>query len=71
MDEKLDKKDMPRWEANKRKYNVKYAREHTKKVCVQFYEKDYRYIEIWRKIPNKADWLKEQLDKYAKENGLD
>lgn len=67
----MSEKDMPRWKVNKNRYNVKYNREHTKKVCVQFYKKDHRYIEIWRKIPNKVDWLKEQLDKYAKENSLD
>lgn len=67
----MSEKDMPRWKVNKNRYNVKYNREHTKKVCVQFYEKDHRYIEIWRTIPNKVEWLKARLDEYAKENSLD
>ena len=29
------------------------------------------YSNIWDSIPNKAEWLREQLDKYAKEHNYD
>lgn len=67
----MSENDKPRWKVNKQRYKVKYNREHSTKICVQIYEKDYRYVQIWREIPNKAKWLKEQLDRYAKENSLD
>jgi hypothetical protein len=67
----MSEKDTPRWKVNKNKYNVKYNREHSTKITVQFYESDERYVRIWRSIPKKVDWLREQLDRYAKENSLD
>ena len=67
----MSEKETPRWKINKQRYKVKYNREHSTKICIQIYEKDYKYVEIWRAIPNKAEWFKKQLDKYAKENSLD
>ena len=35
----MSEKDTPRWKVNKQRYKVKYNREHSTKICVQFYEK--------------------------------
>ena len=61
----------PQWKINKSKRDVQYNREHSKKITIQLYEKDYKYITYWKSIPNKAEWFKAQLDEYAKENSLD
>jgi len=59
------------WQINKQAYNTKYRKEHSKTIRIRLYESDYRYIDIWQSIPNKADWLREKLDEYAKEHSLD
>ena len=33
--------------------------------------KEEQYINIWKSIPNKAEWLRGQLDKYAEEHNYD
>ena len=33
--------------------------------------KEEQYINIWKSIPNKAEWFREQLDKYAEEHNHD
>lgn len=59
------------WQINKQAYNNEYNKGHSKTIRIRLYESDYKYVEIWKNIPNKTDWFRKQLDKYAKENGLD
>lgn len=61
----------PKWKINKRIRNHEYDKEHTKMIRIKLYEKDYKYIDVWKTIPNKVQWLKDRLDEYAKENGLE
>ena len=68
----MSEKETPRGKVNKNRYNKNYKKEHCKVLSVMMYENtDSRYIRLWKTIPNKAQWLREQLDEYAKENSLD
>jgi hypothetical protein len=61
----------PQWKINKDRYNTTYNREHSKTIGIRLYDADIKYYEYWQAIPNKTEWLKEKLDEYAKENGLE
>ncbi len=63
MEEKI-----PKWKRNKRRYNDEYNKEHALYIRTTLYSpRDDDLIAIWRSIPNKADWLREQLRKYKGE----
>lgn len=67
----MTESEKPRWKINKAIRDANYKKTHRKSVTIQFYNSDQRYLEIWRAIPNKMEWLQSKLDEYAKENSLD
>ena len=67
----MSEKEKPRWRVNKDRYNSAYNKEHAKTISIKVYDSDIKYYRYWLSIPNKSQWLKDRLDEYAKENGLD
>ena len=61
--------DIPTWAKNKMKYDQKYDRENKVQIAIKLNKNtDPELIEIYRLIPNKAQWFKECLRRYAREN---
>lgn len=60
------KDNIPQWKKNQQEYKIKYNREHAHKVCISLY--DEHLLEIWRSIPDKAQWFKDKLREHEKEN---
>ena len=53
--------------ANRTEYQRNYAKNNRTKVGFDV-RRDSKYPKIFDSIPNKAEWFREQLDKYAKEH---
>ena len=54
---------------SKKEYNLKYDRENKVHVAVKLNKAtDAELIEIYRSIPNKAQWIKDCLRRYAEEH---
>ena len=53
--------------ANNTEYQRKYNKEKRTKIGFDV-RRDSNYPAIWKSIPNKVEWFKEQLDKYAEEH---
>ena len=61
--------ELPKWEKSKKEYNLKYDRENKVHVAVKLNKAtDAELIEIYRSIPNKAQWIKDCLRRYAEEH---
>ena len=57
------------WEKNKREYNREYDRTNKVHICVKLNRStDPDLIDIYQQIPNKAQWIKESLRRYANEH---
>ena len=54
------------WQKNKYEYNKNYDREKGCKIGLALY--DEHLLAVWRAIPNKAEWFREKLREYEKEN---
>lgn len=66
-----NKTDIPNWLKNKNKYDRQYQRENLKAFAVKLNRQtEARYIAIYEQIPNKREFLKACLDRYAEENNL-
>lgn len=71
MAQKLSKEAYER----KLKYSKEYNKQHRKEIskrtltvgCTFRRDLDSYYIDIWKSIPDKKQWLKEQLEAYKNE----
>ena len=61
--------DSRKWNENHREYYRRYDRENKVQIAIKLNKvTDADLIETYRSIPNKAQWFKECLRKYAAES---
>ena len=59
-------KEKPQYLINKAEYNKRYDKEHACMVTAKLYDEEL--YQVWKSLPNKAEWLREKLREYEKEN---
>lgn len=58
--------DIPKWAENKKRYDQQYAKDHKRRIVIDLNRNtDPELIEIYELIPNKAQWFKDSLRRYA------
>lgn len=59
----------PLWKAHKREYNREYNKNNKVQIAIKLNKAtEPELIEIYQAIPNKAEWFKDSLRRYAKEH---
>lgn len=59
----------PKWIVNRKKYINKYHREKLKTIRITLSRaNDADCITIWKNMPEKTNWMRGQLRKYAEEH---
>lgn len=67
----MESKEKPTWWKNKVKYEKDYQRMHTTNIGVKLYDtRDKDLIEVYKKIPNKTEWIRAKIREYGEEHGL-
>ena len=61
--------ELPKWAQNKLKYDRQYDRDNKVHIAIKLNKAtEPELVEIYRSIPNKAQWFKDCLRRYAAEH---
>ena len=61
--------ELPKWAENKRKRDLEYSKLHKRRIVIDLNRNtEPELIEIYELIPNKAQWFKDCLRRYAAEH---
>ena len=61
--------DIPNWAKNKIEYDRRYDKENKIQVALRLNKKtEPELVEIYQSIPNKSQWFKDCLRRYAEEH---
>ncbi len=64
--------DIPNWAKNKIEYDKRYEKENKIQVAIKLNKvTEPELVEIYQSIPNKSQWFKECLRRYAEEHKSD